>query len=244
MYSIFKKEISAFMSSIIAYLVIAVFLTMTGLFMWVFPETSILNYNFATMEQLFSIAPLIFLFLIPAITMRSFAEERQRGTIEFLSTKPITTFEIVMGKYCANFTLVLLALLPTLIYYYSVYQLGSPKGNLDNGAIAGSYIGLFFLAAAFVAIGMLASSLTENQIVAFILGSFLCFIVHWAFGYFARLPIFFGGLDQIINGIGMNAHYTSISKGAIDTRDVIYFMSVTSVFIMASFTILENRKRA
>ncbi len=242
MYSIFRKEIHAFFSTLIGYIVIGVFLISIGLFMWVFSDTSVLNYNFATMDQLFSIAPLVFLFLIPAVTMSSFAEEHGKGTIEILSTKPLTTWQVVGGKYFANVLLVLIALLPTLIYYYSVYQLGSPKGNLDSGAIVGSYIGLIFLAGAFVAIGIFASTLTNNQIVAFILAAFLCFFFHWVFSYLAMMPFFTGTLDLFIQKLGINYHYSSISKGLIDTRDLVYFISVIFVFIYATVIILENRK--
>jgi ABC-2 type transport system permease protein len=242
MYSIFLKEISSFFSSVIGYLVIAVFLTLIGLFMWVFPDTSVLDYNFATLDQLFVMAPLIFLFLIPAITMRSFAEESQSGTIEFLATKPISDTEIVGGKFLANFVLVLFALIPTLLYYYSVYLLGSPVGNLDSGAILGSYIGLFFLCGAFVAIGMLASVLTKNQIVAFILGSFLCFVFHWAFTFLASLPIFHGSLEQIVQKLGINYHYSSVSKGALHTKDLVYFISIIFLFLSLCKLIFSNRK--
>lgn len=242
MFSIFFKEINTFFSSLIGYIVISVFLVSIGLFMWVFSDTSVLDYNFATMDQLFSIAPLVFLFLIPAVTMRSFAEEKASGTIEFLYTKPLTTVQIIGGKFLANFTLVVFALIPTLIYYYSVYQLGSPVGNLDSGAIIGSYIGLFFLAGAFVSIGMFASTLTNNQIVAFILGAFMCFFFHWAFTYLARLPIFTTTLDLFIQKIGINYHYSSISKGLLDTRDIIYFVSVIFTFLFATNTVMENRK--
>lgn len=242
MLSIFRKEIHTFFSSLIGYIVISVFLISIGLFMWVFADTSVLDYNFATMDQLFSIAPLVFLFLIPAVTMRSFAEEKANGTIEFLYTKPLTTIQIIGGKFFANFTLVIFALLPTLIYYYSIYHLGSPVGNLDSGAIVGSYIGLFFLSGAFVSIGMFASTLTNNQIVAFILGAFLCFFFHWAFTYVARLPIFTTTLDLFIQKIGINYHYGSISKGLIDTRDIMYFISVIFVFLYATITVMDTRK--
>jgi ABC-2 type transport system permease protein len=242
MFSIFFKEVNTFFSSLIGYIVISVFLVSIGLFMWVFSDTSVLDYNFATMDQLFSIAPLVFLFLIPAVTMRSFAEEKATGTIEFLYTKPLTTVEIIGGKFLANFSLVIFALIPTLIYYYSVYQLGSPVGNLDSGSIIGSYIGLFFLSGAFVAIGMFASTLTNNQIVAFILGAFLCFFFHWAFTYVARLPIFTTTFDLFIQKIGINYHYSSISKGLVDTRDIIYFISVIFVFLYAANTVMENKK--
>ncbi len=242
MLSIFWKEINAFFSSLIAYLVVAVFLVLTGLFMWVFTDSSIIDFNYASMDPLFSLAPFIFLFLIPAITMRSFAEEKQRGTIEFLFTKPLSDYNIILGKYFANLSLVIFALLPTLLYFYSVYQLGSPKGNLDVGAIIGSYIGLVFLAASFVAIGMFASALTDNQIVAFIVGAFLCFILFMAFGYLADMPVFIGNLDAFIEKVGIETHYNAMSKGAIDSRDVVYFIGLIVVFVSASYAIVTTKK--
>lgn len=242
MYSIFLKEIHSFFSSLIGYIVIAVFITSIGLFMWVFSDTSVISYRFATLDQLFSIAPLVFLFLIPAVTMSSFADEKARGTIEFLFTRPLTTTQIVMGKYLANVVLVLIALLPTLIYYYSIYQLGSPKGNLDKGAILGSYIGLFFLASVFVSIGLFASSISTNQIVAFIMAAFLCFFFHWAFTYVSRIPVFSGNFDLFIQKLGINFHYSSISKGIVDTRDILYFLSVVFVFLFGTHQVLESQK--
>lgn len=242
MLSIYRKEISSFFSSLIAYLVIGVFLLITGLFMWVFTDTSILEYNYAGLEQLFSLAPIIFVFLIPAITMGSFSDENQKGTIELLLTKPITDSEIVLGKFFAYWTLAILALIPTVVYYYSVHQLGSPVGNVDGGATIGSYIGLMFLAGAFVAIGMLASSLTQNQIVAFILSLFLCFFMHWAFFYISKLPIFIGRVDDIVDRIGINYHYISISNGLIDSRDIIYFISVIFFFLVLTLASLNKRK--
>ena len=220
MFSIFQKEINSFLSSLIGYLVICVFLVSVGLFMWVFSDTSVLDYNFATMEQLFSIAPLVFLFLIPAITMRSFAEENATGTIELLFTKPLSVSDILLGKFLANQCLVLFALIPTFVYYYSVYSLGSPVGNLDSGAIIGSYIGLVFLSGAFISIGMFASILTNNQISAFILSAFLCFIFHWSFMYIARMPVFASNFDLFIQKLGINYHYSSISKGLIESKDI------------------------
>ncbi|GJM32235.1 MAG: gliding motility-associated ABC transporter permease subunit GldF [Saprospiraceae bacterium] len=242
MLSIFRKEINTFFSSLIGYIVIGVFLTIMGLVMFVFPDTSILEYKFATMEQLFEMAPQIFLFLIPAITMRTFAEENQSGTIELLATRPLFDLEIILGKYLAALALVVFALLPTLLYYYTVYQLGDPKGNLDSGAIIGSYIGLMFLAGTFVSIGIFASSITNNQIVAFILAAFLCFFFYWGFFYLSKLPVFFGKVDDVVQMIGIDYHYDSISRGIIDSRDLIYFITVTSLFIMMTVVSLERRK--
>ncbi len=241
MYSIFKKEIHSFFSSLIGYIVVMVFLTCIGIFMWVFADTSVLNFNYATLDQLFSIGPLVYLFLIPAITMRSFAEEKNKGTIEFLLTKPLTLTDVIGGKFLANVTLVVFSLLHTLIYYYSVYQLGSPKGNLDAGAITGSYIGLLFLGISFVAMGMFASSVSNNQITAFILGAFLCFLFHWSFTYVSRMPAFNGNIDLLIQKIGINYHYSALSKGAIDSRDILYFLSLSGLFLLFTNNALQKR---
>ena len=242
MLSIYQKEIRTFFSSLTGYVVIGVFLSILGLFMWIFPDTSLLEYDYASMDQLFSIAPLVFLFLIPAITMKSFAEEKQRGTLEFLYTKPLKSWEIIWGKFFANFTLVAIALLPTSLYYFSVYQLGSPVGNLDSGAIFGSYIGLFFLAAAFVAMGMFASAISDNQIVAFILGTLICFMVHWAFLYLANLEFWGPRWSNFIQSLGLNYHYSSISKGALDTRDLVYFVSVVLLFVWCTQWRIEKSR--
>ncbi len=242
MQSIFLKEINTFFSSLIGYIVIGVFLVALGLVMFVFPDSSLLEYKYATLNQLFDIAPQIFMFLIPAVTMRSFAEEQQSGTMELLATRPITDLQIVMGKYTANLVLVLFALLPTVLYYYTVYQLGSPKGNLDSGAILGSYIGLFLLAAVFVAIGIFASSITNSQIVALSLAAFLCFIVHYGFFFFSKLPVFVGKVDDVVQMLGIDYHYESISRGVLDTRDLLYFLSMITLFIAMTLTALQRRK--
>jgi ABC-2 type transport system permease protein len=242
MWYIFRKEISVFFSSLIGYIVIGVFLLILGLIMFIFPDSSLLNYPFATLDQFFGMAPLIFLFLIPAVTMRSFAEENQSGTIETLLTRPLRTLEIVMGKYLACVVLVIIALLPTLLYYYTVYDLGSPRGNLDSGAIAGSYAGLILLGAGFSAIGLFASSITNNQIVSFILALFLCFVFYYAFFLISKLPVFVGTSDDFVQRLGMDYHYASISRGVIDTRDIVYFLSIIAFFIVLAVGALERRK--
>jgi ABC-2 type transport system permease protein len=242
MRAIFIKEINTFFSSLIGYIVIGVFLVLMGLVMWVFPDYSILDNNYANLDTLFGIAPMIFMFLIPAVTMRTLAEEKQSGTIELLVTRPVTDWQIVGGKFLACFALVAFALVPTVIYYFSVYRLGAPAGNLDSGGILGSYIGLLFLAASFVAIGVFASSLTNNQIVAFVLATFLCFFVYMAFGFLSRLPVFFGKTDDIVQAIGIEHHYNSMSRGVVDTRDVIYFLSVIALFLAATVLSLGKRK--
>jgi len=243
MYSIYRKELSSYFSSFIAYITLGVFLLVLGLFVWVYNDTSILNYNYAGLDQLFVITPLVFTFLIPAITMRSFAEERQNGTIELLKTKPITDLQIILAKYFASFTLVILALIPTLIYVYSVYMLGSPKGNLDMGGTIGSYVALVLLVGAFVSIGVFSSSITTNQIVAFVLGTFLSFFVYWVFYFTSRLPIFVGKLDDIIERLGIAYHFESLSRGVIDSRAVIYFISLIVFFIASTLTVLKINKK-
>jgi len=242
MYSIFAKEINTFFSSLIAYIVIGVFLVILGLVIWVFPDTSLLNYGYATLDQLFEIAPLIFIFLVPAITMRSFAEENQNGTFELLSTKPITDFQILFGKYLACTLLLVIAIVPTAFYYYTVYQLASPVGDLDSGAILGSYFGLILLGQSFVSIGIFASSLSQNQIVAFVLSTFLCFFVYYGFDFLSRLPVFVGKSDDLVQMLGIDSHYKSISRGVIDTRDLIYFISLTAIFLLSTQLVLSKRK--
>ena len=209
--------------------------------MWVFASTSVLNYNYASLGQLFAIGPIVFLFLIPAITMQSFAEEKQNRTLEFLTTKPLTDWDIILGKYGASVCLIFMALIPTLIYYYSLYQLGSPIGNIDNGATIGSYIGLFLLGSLFASAGLFVSSITSNQIVAFILSSFACFCLYFFFDFFSQLPIFIGKLDNTIQKLGAMYHYENISQGRIDSRDVIYFVTVIYMFIWLTSVSLQKR---
>lgn len=242
MTAIFRKEISHFFTTLTGYVTIAVFLAILGLIMWVFPDYSILNNQYATLDQLFSLAPVIFMFLIPAITMRSFAEERQSGNLELLLTKPIRDGELVLGKILACIALLAITLLPTLLYYYSVYQLGAPQGNIDSGQVLGSYIGLLLLGACFVCIGIFSSSLTNNQIAAFILAVFLCFVFYWSFDFISKMPLFFGRFDDYIQRIGIDYHYQSISKGVIDTRDLIYFFSVCILFYLMTLLNLARRK--
>lgn len=241
MQAIFRKEIHAFFSSLIGYLVIAVFLVLLGLIMFVFPDSSVLEYPYATMGQLFDNAPVIFLFLIPAICMRMFAEERQTGTIELLLTKPVRKLDIILGKYLASMALVVFALLPTVLYYYTIYQLGSPKGNLDSGAVLGSYLGLILLAGCFTSIGLFASSLSKNQITAFVLATFLCFLLYYGFFFFSSLPVFVGRGDILVQMLGIDFHYEAISKGVIDTRNVVYFLSVIAFFLFLTQLSLEHK---
>ncbi|MFW6224169.1 MAG: gliding motility-associated ABC transporter permease subunit GldF [Bacteroidota bacterium] len=242
MFTVFRKEINAFLSSLIGQITIIVFLLINGLFLWVFPlGFNILDYGYATLDNLFMLSPFVFLFLIPAITMRSFADERKAGTFEILMTKPVTDIQVILGKYLAGVVLVILSILPTLIYFYSVYSLGYPPGNLDAGGTWGSYIGLLFLASGFVAIGTFCSSLTENTIVSFLLALLISGFFYVGFDFIHSLAIF-GSFDLFIKNLGINAHYTSLSRGVLDTRDILYFLSLIAFFVLLTKVSLESRK--
>lgn len=242
MFTLLVKEINAFLSSLIGYIVVSVFLLINGLFLWVFSlEFNILDFGYAGINGLFMLAPFVFLFLIPAITMRSFSDEKRSGTIELLLTKPITDLQIILAKYFAGVILVLFSLLPTLIYFISVYKLASPVGNIDTGGTWGSYIGLLFLGAGFVSIGLFCSSVTNNQVISFILAVFLCGFFYIGFEFIYSFSLF-GSFDLFIEQLGINAHYTSMSRGVIDTRDVLYFLSLITVFILLTKISLEKRK--
>jgi ABC-2 type transport system permease protein len=238
MIQIFKKEFKGFLHSLIAYLVIGVFLTASGLLTWVFPETSVLDYGYADLDTLFSLSPYVFVFLIPAITMKSFAEEKKLGTLELLLTKPLTDWDIVLGKYLASLALVLVALAPTVIYYFSLVELGNPVGNIDTASVVGSYLGLILLAAIFCAVGILTSTLSSNQIVSFILAAFFCFLLYTGFD---SISSFAGSQTLLIKQLGILYHYESLSKGLIDSRDVIYSMSVIGLFLLSTKVIIGSR---
>lgn len=242
MYALFRKEISNFLNSLIGIMVIVIFLLITGLFLWVFQsDFNIMTFGYANLDSLFILAPWVFLFLVPAVTMRSFAEEKRTGTIEMLFTKPLSDWQIVCGKYLAGVALVILALIPTLIYYISVYRLSLPVGNVDSGGIWGSYVGLFFLSSAFVSIGLFSSSLTNNQILAFLLSVFLCGFIYIGFDMIYSMALF-GSVDLFIQQLGMSSHYSSLSRGVIDTRDILYFLSVIILFLSMTKLVLSSRK--
>ena len=228
MLAILKKEINSFFSSQIGYLVIGLFLLLNGLFLLVFKgDFNILDYGFADLSSFFLIAPWILMFLIPAVTMRSFSDEKKQGTLELLLTKPISKIHIVLGKYFGALLLIIIALIPTFLYVYTIYQLGSPTGNLDFGSAIGSYFGLLFLVISYTAIGVFASTLSENQIVAFLIAISICFIFYIGFEGIANLTS-----NLFIEQLGMSYHFKSISRGVLDTRDIIYFLSVTVFFIV------------
>jgi ABC-2 type transport system permease protein len=242
MFSLFLKEIRSFLSSLLGYVVILIFLAVLGLFLWVFPtDFNILDFGYANVDGLFIIAPFVFLFLIPAVTMRSFADEKKSGTIELLFTRPMSEMQIILAKYFAAFALVILALLPTLVYYFSVWQLGFPGGNIDSGGFWGSFIGLILLGAAFVAIGIFTSSISENQVVSFLLAIIISAFLYLGFELLYSLELF-GPFDLFIKSLGISAHYGSLSRGVVDTRDVIYFLSIIILFLYLTNFVLARRK--
>lgn len=236
------KEIRSFLNSVTGYMVIVVYLLINSLMLWLFPGVfNILEGSYASVDSLFLISPWVFLFLIPAITMRMFADEKKAGTMELLLTRPLTDMQIVWSKFSAGFILVLFSVIPTLIYYISVYQLGVQVGNIDSAGTFGSYIGLLLLGASYVSIGVFASSLTENQIVAFLISVLLCLIMYVGFDQLASLQVF-GSAELFILSLGINEHYTSLSRGVVDSRDVIYFISLIFIFALATRLVIQSRK--
>lgn len=233
MKALLLREIKSFFGSPIGYLVIAIFLLLNSLFLFVFEgDFNVLNSGFADLSPFFTLAPWIFIFLIPAVTMRSFSDEKKQGTIELLFTKPLSTWQIAGGKFLGAFTLILLALAPTLLYVYVLSYFGNPQGNIDMGSTLGSYIGLLFLAAGYTAIGIFTSTLSDNQIVAFITSVFMCFALYFGF---EGIATYTGG--TFVAALGMDHHYKSMSRGVLDTRDIIYFISITALFL--SFTVYK-----
>lgn len=241
MLAIINKEIQSFFGSFTGYLVIGIFLVVNGLYLWVFKGGfNILDSGFADLHPFFQLAPWVLIFLISAVTMRSFSEEMKTGTLELLLTKPLSLRQIVLGKYFGALFLIILALIPTLIYVLTISELGNPSGNWDFGSTAGSYIGLLFLITSFTAIGIFASTLSNNQVIAFILAIFLSFFMYYGFEGLANYSIF-GEYDFFISKLGLQSHFQSISRGVVDTRDVVYFISISLFFIV--LTVLKLNKK-
>ncbi|MFC6099598.1 gliding motility-associated ABC transporter substrate-binding protein GldG [Olivibacter domesticus] len=239
MFSIFKKDIFSFFNSLVGYLTIGLFLFVTGLFLWVFPETSVLSYGYATLDGFFALAPYIFLFIIPAITMRSIASERAEGTYELLITKPINFIQLITAKYLSCLTIIVLSILPTLIYYISIYSLGAPTGNIDTGAVIGSYIGLVLLGAAFASIGVFASTISPNVIVAYLFSTFLSFSFYAGFDFLAGV-FTADTLSDVLAFLGIHSHYESVSRGVLDARDFCYFLGVILFFLSLTYLFFER----
>lgn len=241
MFNIYLKELNSFLSSLIAYIVISVFLVAMGLLVWLFPETNVLDYGYSDMGVFFNMAPFVLMFLIPAVTMKMLSEESNTGTIEILVVKPVTKLQIILGKYFAALTLVIMAILPTFVYYFSLYQLSSPVGNIDTAGIAGSYIGLFLLSSVFCALGILTSSLTKNQVIAFITATFISFILFTGLNSLAGINVW-SSLSLPLSKLSLEFHYNAMSKGVLDTRDIIYFIGVNVILLYFSNLSLTNKK--
>lgn len=240
MKALLLREIKSFFGSPIGYLVIAIFLLLNGLFLWVFEgDFNILNSGYADLTPFFTLAPWILIFLIPAVTMRSFSDEKKQGTLELLLTKPLTVWQIVNGKFFGALLLIVIAIIPTFIYGYVISDLGMPAGNLDMGSTLGSYFGLLFLISAYCAIGVFTSSLSDNQIVAFIVSVFLCFFFYFGF---EGLSTYVSGFSNIVANLGMQEHFRSMSRGVLDTRDIIYFVSVALLFLSLTVFKLKSYK--
>lgn len=235
MFPIIYREINSFFASAIGYLVVAVFLVVNGLFLWIFKGPyNILDNGFADLSPFFDLAPWVLLFLVPAVSMKSFSDEMRMGTLELLLTRPLSLNQIVLGKYFGAILLIFIALVPTALYIYTVDRLGNPPGNWDSGSTLGSYLGLFFLILTYTAIGIFSSTLTQNQIAAFLIGVFLCLIL-----FYGPEGISTSSMD--ISGLGLKAHFDSISRGVLDTRDLLYFMAVSILFL--GITVLNLKKR-
>lgn len=240
MVAIFRKEISQFFSSPIAYIIMAVFLTAVGLLLWVFADTSLLEYGYADLGGFFSLTPYVMGFLVPAITMRSLADEVRAGTLEWLLTKPVSRWGVVLGKFLANWLLLALTLLPTLLYYVTLYQLGNPPGNIDSAAVAGSYIGLLMLGSVFVAIGLWTSSLNDNQVVAFVLGVFFCFLLYVGLSALSGL-LPDGSVAYYLSYLALDEQYRALGRGLVDSRNVVYLLSLTGFFLFLTTTQLTAK---
>ncbi|HXS54936.1 MAG TPA: gliding motility-associated ABC transporter permease subunit GldF [Hanamia sp.] len=233
MFSIAKKELHQFFSSLTGYLTIILFLLVNALYLFVLKDSNIFDFGYATLINFFELAPWVFIFLIPALAMRSFSDEFKTGTFETLQTRPLTKWQIVWGKYLSIIVVLIIALLPTLLYVFTIHSLSS-AGGIDGGGITGSYIGLCLLAAVFAAISIWCSSLTSNSVIAFLVSAFACLILYFGFGAISKLPVFSGNADYYIEMLGIDFHYQSISRGVIDTRDVIYFLSIIFLFLFAT----------
>ncbi len=243
MASIIKKELHQFFSSLTGYITIILFLLVNGLYLFVLKDSNIFDFGYATLDKFFELSPWIFIFLIPALTMRSFSEEYKTGTFEILQTSPVTKWQIVLGKYFAVLVVILIALLPTLLYVYTINSL-SATGTIDSGGITGSYIGLIFLASVFASLSIWSSGLTSNAVIAFLTGAFTCLVIYFGFNAISKLPVFTGSADYYIEMLGIDFHYRSISRGVVDTRDIIYFLSLIFLFLfITQKNITKNSSR-
>ena len=240
MWSICKKELHQFFSNLTGYIAIILFLLVNGIFLFVLKESNLFDFGYATLDKFFELSPWILIFLVPAITMRCLSEEFKTGTFEILKTKPLSYWQIVAGKYFSILAVMLFVIIPTFIYIFTIKSL-SAAGTIDGGGIAGSYIGLFLLAAVFAAISLCCSSFTNNAVVAFLVSAFVCLVLYFGFNALSKLPPFLGGADYYIEMAGIDFHYRSISRGVLDSRDVLYFASLIFLFLLV--TVQNLRKR-
>ena len=240
MWSICKKELQQFFSNLIGYITIILFLLVSGLFLFVLPDSNIFDFGYASLDKFFELAPWILLFLVPAITMRSLSDEFRGGTFEILQTRPLTRWQIVAGKYISVLLVILIAIIPTLIYVITIKALGTQNG-IDSGGILGSYIGLFLLAAVFAAIGICCSGFTGNAVVAFLISAFACLLLYFGFNALSRLSFLANGADYYVEMLGIDFHYRSISRGVMDSRDIVYFFSIIFLFLL--ITVKNLRKK-
>ncbi|MGQ1947781.1 gliding motility-associated ABC transporter permease subunit GldF [Geofilum sp. OHC36d9] len=242
MFALYRKEVVLFFSTITGYLVAGLFLLLTALFLWVLPgDLNIPQGGYAVLDSFFWLAPWLYLFFIPAVTMRLLAEEKRSGTMELLLTHPLSDWHIIFAKFLAGFTVVGVSLIPTLVYFFSVYHMAQPLGNVDMGAIWGSYIGLFLLAAVYTAIGLFTSSLTSNQIVAFLLAALVSFVLYTGFQTVAQISLM-KPVGSLLVNMGIDEHYSSISRGVVDSRDIIYFLSVIALFLSFTRIVIARRR--
>lgn len=240
MWSICKKELQQFFSNLTGYITIILFLLVSGLFLFVLPDSNIFDFGYATLDKFFELAPWILLFLVPAITMRTLADEFKGGTFEILQTRPLSRWQIVLGKYVSILIVLLFVIIPTLVYVFTIKSLSS-RGGIDTGGILGSYIGLFLLAAVFAAIGLCCSGFTNNAVVAFLISAFACLLLYFGFNALSRLPFLANGPDYYVEMLGIDFHYRSISRGVLDSRDVVYFISIIFLFLL--ITVKNLRKK-
>jgi ABC-2 type transport system permease protein len=240
MYPIYKKEVGQFFSSLTGYLAMGVFLLLMGLFLFIFPDSSIFDYGYATLDKFFELAPWVLLLLVPAITMRSFADEFRGGTWEILKTKPVSLGQIIGGKYLASLSVALLALLPTLVYVFTIREL-SINGSIDGGGIAGSYVGLICLTAVFTSIGIFCSAITANPVISFLLSALACFISYIGFGAISKIPGLQGGADYWVEMLGVDSHYLNVSKGLLEVRDIIYFVVIVILFLIITKRVIAKK---
>jgi len=240
MWSICKKELNQFFSSLTGYIAIILFLLVNGIFLFVLDDSNIFDYGYASLDSFFTLAPWILMFLVPAISMRTISDEFRSGTFEILKTRPLTSWQIVWGKFLSVLLVIFIVIIPTIIYVFTIKAL-SANGEIDSGGLAGSYLGLILLAAVFASISLCCGSFTSNSVVAFLMSVFFCLLIYYGFSALSRLSVFQGSADYYIEMLGIDFHYRSISRGVVDSRDLVYFASL--IFLFLSITVYKFQKK-